>query len=193
MIGTPFYFEEQFTAEEFQKVGTLSLRWSHIDHIVGNCLKALLGITDEQARVMIFPLSLDNRLKAIAELSEISNVSEETKDLLGKLGPVMKALQYVRNTVIHAVIDRDTQGFQLRSRKRSIPKEEVFSTEELTNYAAHLALHLRSAIGEKELPPWYQLTPLPERPAIPEFLRSWFQEPRRDQRAARRSRRRSSR
>jgi hypothetical protein len=54
-------------------------------------------------------------------------------------------------------------------------KARIFQTEELTNYAAHAALVLRHSLDEKDsagAPP-----PLPERPDIPELLRSSIQFP----------------
>ena len=55
------------------------------------------------------------------------------------------------------------------SKKRTLSASEVFSSEEITNYAAHAALALRLAVGVKDEPGARH--PLPERPARPEFLR----------------------
>ena len=48
MLKSPFDYESEFSAEELQKIGALSLRWSHIDHIIGNCLRVMLRLSDEE-------------------------------------------------------------------------------------------------------------------------------------------------
>jgi hypothetical protein len=52
MIPSPFWFEGKLTPEDYQKLGKLSLRWSHIDHLIANCLKKLLRLTDDEARLV---------------------------------------------------------------------------------------------------------------------------------------------
>ena len=54
MLGSPFRYEAWLTPEQYQKLGELSLRWAHIDHILGNCLKTLLTFTDEEAISIVF-------------------------------------------------------------------------------------------------------------------------------------------
>jgi hypothetical protein len=44
MIPTPFRYEANVTPEDFQKIGQLSLRWSHTEHIIANCLKVMLAL-----------------------------------------------------------------------------------------------------------------------------------------------------
>jgi hypothetical protein len=56
MIPSPFWFEDKLTSEDYQTLGKLSLRWSHIDHSIANSLKRMLNLTDDEARVMVFPL-----------------------------------------------------------------------------------------------------------------------------------------
>jgi hypothetical protein len=175
MLDTPFLFEETLTDGDFQKIGQLSLRWSHIEHIVGNCLKTMLRLTDEEAIIAVFPLNVDQRLTKIKQLAELSPLAVDAQAALDELMPAMKALQVVRNNVVHAVIVEDNDDghlFHLRSKERSLTKAQVFSAEELTNYAAHAALSLRFALGLKG--ERGARHPLPERPEIPEFLRSHF-------------------
>jgi hypothetical protein len=84
----------------------------------------------------------------------------------------MKGIQFVRNNVIHAIVLDDLDEghvFHLRSKRRSLTKAEIFSAEELTNYAAHAAISLRYALGLKDVPGARR--PLPDRPDIPKFLR----------------------
>jgi hypothetical protein len=172
MTPTPFRFESTLSPEDFQKIGQLSLRWSHIDHIIANCLKALLGLSDEEAIVMVFPLSTDARLRRIKDLDQIKPIHDDGKRYFVELDTVMRGIQAVRNNVIHAIIlegHPDGTVFHLRSKQRTWTKSEIFAAEELTNYAAHAALLLRHALGEKD--PAGAPPPLPSRPEIPEFLR----------------------
>jgi hypothetical protein len=172
MLDTPFRFEPSLTPEEYQKIGRLSLKWSTIEHICGNCLKTMLRLTDEEAVIIVFSLSLDQRIRRMKELAKISNLNQEASIALDELDWIMKGLQSVRNNVAHAIVTESDQGehsFHLRSKQRTYTEAEVFSTEEITNYAAYAVLALRYALGLKDQPG--ARLPLPERPAIPEFLR----------------------
>jgi hypothetical protein len=62
MLETPFRFEAGFTSKEFETIGRLALRWAAIEHFVANCLKAMLGLSDKQAIVMVFPLGMEAKL-----------------------------------------------------------------------------------------------------------------------------------
>jgi hypothetical protein len=179
MIPSPFRFEANLTPEDYQKIGLLSLRWSHIDHVIANCLKALLRLTDEEAIVVVFRLSADARLTRIRELQKLNPLpTDAASRAFRELDLMMKGIQAVRNNVVHAVILNDgkaDQIFELRSNRRGFTKAEVFETEELTNYAAHAALVLRHELGDKD--PAYAPPPLPGRPPIPGFLQSLIQVP----------------
>ena len=90
----------------------------------------------------------------------------------------MKGITYVRNSVVHSIVlEDDNEGhvFHLRSKTRSLTKAEVFSAEEITNYAAHLVLALRLAIGFKDGE--VHGYALPNRPEIPAFLQTVIQFP----------------
>jgi hypothetical protein len=50
MIPTPYNFEPTLSDQEFMKIGHLSVKWSHLEHIVGNCLKVILRLNDEGKR-----------------------------------------------------------------------------------------------------------------------------------------------
>ncbi len=174
MIPVPFSIEPELTAEEFCRIGQLTLRWSHIDHIIGNSLKATLGLSDEQAIVMVFSLTTDARLDRLKNLFEITKPDDAAKAALNELLPSMKGIQYVRNNVIHGTVIDDTKEghiFHLRSKDRTLTKAEIFSIEELTNYAGHCALALRYGLGLANVRPGHVYT-LPGRPEIPDFLRS---------------------
>jgi len=173
MIPTPFRFEPELSDEDFQKLGRLAMRWSHIEHFIGNCLRALLDLPMDQAIIMIFPLSTEKRLQKIAELAKIKPINAEAQEALTELAAVMKGLQIVRNDTIHGIMSDDESGnkvFHNRAKQRQLTKEQVFSCEELTNYAAHAVLSLRYALGLKDRPGARH--PLPERPAIPAFLKA---------------------
>jgi hypothetical protein len=174
LIAVPYRFEPDLSAEEFMKLGQLSLRWSHIEHVLGHCLKRMLRLTDDEAIIMVFPLSLDQPLRRITELAESTPVDPLALVPINELKLIMPAIQYVRNNVIHAFVTEGEHEFRLHSKQRTLTKAEVFSAEELTNYAAHVTLALRWALGFKSDPSGHSYT-LPERPAIPEFLQSKFQ------------------
>jgi hypothetical protein len=174
MIPSPYNFEPALTDQEYAKLGVLALRWSHIEHILGNCLKVLLRLTDEEAIIIVFPLSADQRAEKIKQLAELNPLPEHAQKAFDKLRPVLKGIQYVRNNVVHSIVGEDeTDGhvFHLRSKKRSLTKAEVFGSEEITNYAGHLVIALRYGLGFKDGLPPTEYT-LPDRPAIPEFLES---------------------
>jgi hypothetical protein len=178
MLDTPFHFEADLSAEDYRKIGQLSLRWSQTEHIVGNCLKVMLRLSDDEAIAMVFPLSLEMRLARIEALAQINPLNADARAAFDELRLVMKGIQYVRNSVAHAVVIKDTvEGhvFHLRSKDRTLTKAEIFSTEELTNYAAHAALSFRVALGFKDAEGSRHA--LPERPEIPPFLRTVIQAP----------------
>ena len=72
MLASPFRFDKELSSDDFERLGRLSLRWSHIDHMIANCLKVLLGLNEDQARIMIFPLTSELRLQRIEELTDLS-------------------------------------------------------------------------------------------------------------------------
>jgi|GEM_PF-6895097 len=172
MLETPFLFEEWLRPTEFQQIGKMALRWSHIEHIIGNCLKVMLRLDDQEAILVVFPLNLNQRLEMMKKHAKQRPLQHDAQEALDELLAVMNGIQYVRNTVIHSVMsDNAVEGtrFHLRSKERFLPKEQVLAVEELTNYAAHAVMSLRYALGMKGEPG--QKHPLPERPPIPDFLR----------------------
>lgn len=171
MIPSPYRFEPDFTDQEYAKLGVLTLRWSHIEHVLGNCLKVLLRLSDEEAVTMVFPLSGAERVSRIAELSKTHHIPEKGLRAFEELKAVLVGLRYVRNNVVHSIVMEDEKEghvFHLRSKMRSLTKEQVFSVEELTNYAAHLVIAFRYSLGFKGDAHDYSC---PERPPIPDFLK----------------------
>jgi hypothetical protein len=147
VIPTPYRFEKELSSEDFQKIGQLSLRWSHTEHIIGSCLKIMLRLSDEEAIVVVFPLTLELRLQRMNELSAINPLPPEAQKAFDELKLIMPGIQYVRNSIVHAIMmpdEREGQVFHLRSKRRSLTKAQVFACEDLTNYAAHIALNLRA-------------------------------------------------
>jgi hypothetical protein len=182
MIPTQFLrYEEFLKPADFQKIGELTLRWSLIDHFVGNCLKVLLRLTSEEAVTMVFPLSAGDRLDRIRALIANRPVSSEADFLFRELSAVMKAIQPVRNNLVHSILlwtlDGTQTFFHNRAKVKDLSKEEIFKTEDLTTYAAIAVLNLRFALGPKDHDPDEIPPPLPDRPDIPEFLRTKFQWP----------------
>jgi len=176
MIPVPYNFEPVLQIEEYVKIGQLSLRWSHIEHIIGNCLKRMLRLSDDEATVIVFPLSLEQRLSRITQLIEVAPPYPEAITAFNELKLIMPAIQFVRNNVVHALVTEDPIGehrFILRSKGRSLTKAEIFSTEDLTNYAAHVTVALRYGLGFSGETEGHSYT-LPRRPEIPAFLLSVF-------------------
>jgi hypothetical protein len=153
MIRSPFRYEDNFTREDYETLGKLSLRWSHIDHVIANCLI---------------------RFDRILELEKLKPLrKKKAAHALGELCLLMQGLRQVRNNVAHAVLMADgtaDQIFESRKTRRVFTKAQIFATEEITNYAAHAALVLRDELGDKD--PAGAPGPLPPRPSIPR----WFEE-----------------
>jgi len=197
MIDIPFNFEPDLQDSEFEKLGRLTLRWAHIDHVIGNCLKRLLRLSDEDAIKVIFPMPEERRMTTINELAPERRLKKDAIIALEALNWVLPGIRMVRNNVIHTVMFQDKDGnhyFELRSKRRKLSKEQVFAVEELTNFAAHAVLSFRFALGLKSRV--VARHALPGRPAVPECLRAYFQANnpgRKAQRAARRGSSRGSR
>ena len=88
-----------------------------------------------------------------------------------ELKPLIKAMQFLRNTVLHGIVVSLGEGndafFHLRSKGRNLTREELFSCEDVINYTAHVALAFRLSLGQKDEASTYAL---PGRPPIPDFL-----------------------
>jgi hypothetical protein len=172
MIPSPFRYEANFTAKDYETLGKLSLRWSHIDHVIANCLKRLLRLKDDEAQVVVFQLTADQRFDRILELDKLKPLQKnKAARALEELCLLMGGLRQVRNNVAHAVLMHDGTAYQIfESRKtlRTFTKAQILETEELTNYAAHAALVLRDELGDKD--PAGAPGPLPSRPKTP----PWF-------------------
>jgi hypothetical protein len=59
MIESPFAFESMVSEQDLVKLGTLTLRWSHIEYALANCLQDILRLSEKEAIIVIFPLSLE--------------------------------------------------------------------------------------------------------------------------------------
>ena len=118
-------------------------------------------------------MNLDQRLKKITELSQLKPLPPSGETAFAELKPIMDGLKFVRNTVVHSVVvEHDDEGhvFENRSKGHKLTKAEIFSTEDLKNYASHLVYKLRFSLGLKD-GNLFQYEP-PARPEIPAFLRS---------------------
>ena len=172
MIPTPYRFEANFSPQEFQKLGQFASRWAHIEHTIGNCLRRVLNMSQEHAAIIIFPLSLELRMQRIWEAIKQSPLSPESTAFYEELRPLVKAMQYLRNTVLHGIVvgeEGEEQVFHLRSKDRNLAKAQLFGCENLINYAAHVVLAFRLSLGDEE-GRRAQHYALPDRPPIPDFL-----------------------
>jgi len=168
MIRVPYEFEPNLTDAEFQKIGQFACRWAIIDNTLANCLRAILKMQPEDATIMIFPLSQDLRMHRIEAFTKRNMLSEDQIALFLELKPLIRAMQFLRTTALHGIVDREAKGFSLRSKSRWLGKEELFQCEELINYTAHVTIAFSMSLGDKD---WAAMTyTLPDRPPIPDFL-----------------------
>jgi hypothetical protein len=175
MIESAFYFETGFTESDFAKIGRLLVRWAQIEHVLGNCLRVLLGLSLEEAKTKVFKDGGAERVKRIGKHIEENPLTPSAQVAFDELRPVLEGLRFVRNTIAHCVVLEGDDGkfsFELRSRGHTLTMEQVLSTEELTNYAGHLVYAFRYALGFKEEIYGHEC---PTRPPIPEFLRGLIQ------------------
>lgn len=175
MIPTPYRFEPKFTPDEFMKLGQFACRWAHIEHTIGNCLRRLLDMEPSPANIMVFPLSLDMRMRRIDDMTEIKPLRTDQNALFLELKPLVLAMQWIRNTALHGIViahddgDPDHAAFYLRSKGRDLRKKDLLSCEDLINYTALVVRAFRLSLGEKEDDRGHSYT-LPDRPSIPDFL-----------------------
>lgn len=182
MLDTPFLFGPPITDVQYQTLGKLMVKWSTIDHVLANCLRAIMKQTEEEAVITIFPMSSAQRLDLIKKLRHIARPSggqplnSDAQAAIDALCFILPKLRAVRNNVAHAIPMRDGENDaaiilhnRARGRDQSITLDEVFSTEEVTNYAAHAVVSLRYAIGLAGADP-QQRYPLPAQPALPPIL-----------------------
>jgi hypothetical protein len=173
MIRTPYSFEANFSSEEFETFGKFAVRWSHIEHTIANCLRVLLRFDPKQASVMIYPLSLDTRMSRITEHIKLRPLEANQLTLFEELKPLIRAMQYLRNTVFHGTLvdlfSADEPFWHLRSKDRTITKSQFFACEDLVNYTAHITEAFRLSLGDKADDRGSNYA-LPGRPPIPDFL-----------------------
>jgi len=165
------HFHYGLTPEELAKLGELALTWSHTEHLIGTCTKSVLGLTEEQADILIYPLSADRRMQLLKQHS--GRVSPELQALIKELQTVMKAISIARNTAVHAIIidNWEVPKFRLHSKDRVLTKEDILQSDALSNYATLLALHIRFKLDPAKLDGGtLKLPPLPTRPEIPKTL-----------------------
>src|SRR5258705_8322039 len=103
MIRSPYRFESKISDQDLAKLGILTLRWSHTEHVLANCLRIMLRLTQREARAIVFPLNLENRINRISEIAEITPLPPHASAAFEELKPIMKGIQFVRNNVIHSI------------------------------------------------------------------------------------------
>jgi len=176
VIKTPYHFEANLSDQEFQKIGQFACRWAFIEHMIGNCLRVMLKMEMEpDATVMIFPLSLETRMTRISKLAKQRFLTGYQLAVLAELRPLIKAMQYLRSTVLHGIVtsfgDDDDPHFHLRSHSRNVNIKDLFACDDLIKYTAHVTEAFRLSLGDKTIEGHEGHTyELPRRPHIPEFL-----------------------
>ena len=170
MIQSPFRIEEQWPEEDFVTIGRFVLRWALIEHVLKNCLRQRLGLSLDQANLVVYPLYLNTVLEKIDRLHKTEPMPVEATELYSEIKPIVRALQPVRNDAVHSVLKETETGFTFenRAKGRSRTMEEIANCEDLTCYVSAYVLAFRGALGFKEGPP--PPDPLPSRPATPDFL-----------------------
>ena len=70
MIKTPYHFEADLSDQDLQKIGQFACRWALIEHTIANCLRVMLGLEMEEARLKVFSLTLHQRMEQISKLAD---------------------------------------------------------------------------------------------------------------------------
>jgi hypothetical protein len=175
MIKTPYHFEANLSDQEFQRIGQFACRWALIEHTIANCLRVMLGMEMEEAIKDVFSLTFHQRMERISELAE-QRLTGYQLAVLAELQPLIKAMRYLRNTVLHGVVtsfgdDPDQTSFHLRSHLRDINIKDLFACDDLIKYTAHVTQAFRLSLGDKPYEDHEGHTyALPRRPHIPDFL-----------------------
>src|SRR5882672_6825084 len=122
-------FDYDLSDAKLKKLGELMLTWSHTEQLIGNCLKAILKLSDTEATAIVFVWTLEQRLQKLYALDD-SRTNEEAKHFIAELKVVMPSIQKIRNNVIHAVLVNGPDGlpeFRRHSKNRNLEKEAIFS------------------------------------------------------------------
>ena len=172
MIRTPYNFSANLSDQEFQKIGEFACCWAHIEHTVGNCLRRILDLGPKEATIMVFPLSLDQRMTKIEHLLKLTPLDKHGMALFGELKPLIRSQQILRTNILHGVFvdvfEEEEPFWHLRSKNRAVSRQ-IFACEDLINYTAHVVEAFRLSLGN-EINPQGLAYAVPDRPLIPEFL-----------------------
>jgi hypothetical protein len=174
--------EYALSAEELQKLGALTLRWSTLEFIVSECLAKVLNFNAARADLLVFPMSLETKSQNLTKLNKLKPFRPFARKTLEELSPTIKAIQYVRNSAIHSFLAKGGTEFHLRSKNRILKKEQIFQAEELTNYGCWLAFCLFMNLKGGR-------ATLPSRPPVPDFLSEFFPQTAQPTKKAKRQRR----
>jgi len=131
MVKTPYGYEGLLSDQDFQKIGRFACRWAYIEHTISNCLRVILEMEPKEATVMIFPLTLDTKMARISELARPTSATEYQLPVFAELTPLIKAMQFLRNTTLHGVVlshgSDERIYFNLRSKNRSVNRNDLLS------------------------------------------------------------------
>jgi hypothetical protein len=150
MADTSIYnpFEFSLDEAEYAQIGKLFLTWSHIEHLIANCLKAALNISDDDAIKQVHGKNFEQRMIHLRKLQHKMN--DDAKAAFVALDNSFEYLQVLRNLVAHCILIDDSQDgtlFHLRSKDRTFKKADILESAEFTNYCAMVAMSLRYALG----------------------------------------------
>ncbi len=59
MIESPASYDSALSDDDLKTIGRLAISWSTTEHVIGNCLKTMLRLTDDEAQIAVFPLGLE--------------------------------------------------------------------------------------------------------------------------------------
>jgi hypothetical protein len=167
-MATPHFIYHGLSRDELARLGELTLTWSNMDHSIGQAVRLILKLTDEQFVAFVGPLATDRRMQLLKKYS--SNLPDELRSMIDELNLVIKPTLIARNTYVHAVVvdGWNIPKFKLMSKDRVLTKEDLLGSEPISNYAGLLALHIEIKLEKKF--DISLLPPLPSRPYIPPAL-----------------------
>ena len=155
------YFE--LPNEDYQRLGRLTLSVSRLEALLGHCLKHTLRQTDEEAKLIVLPLSLTVRMDWLRKLTPPSELG---KDLVLELDTLLRPIVEMRNSVIHGLVAFVTATgdfhFMNPKNRKTVPVRDMAMLQELVDYAYSVALNLRDETCPSIAPP-----EIGDRPSLP--------------------------
>src|SRR5437879_4166357 len=122
-------FEFSLSDPELKTLGVLFLTWSHTEHLIGDCLKGLLGLSSEDAIKQVHDISFNDRMIKLRGLKDKMN--DDAKAAFELFDSSFEYLQALRNLVAHCILIDSDEGtlFHVRSKDRTLSKTDIFESE----------------------------------------------------------------